>query len=92
MADLTIGEMWKKIDQFVDSKPDLKGRTMVQLTQGALPCRSGSSLCLSVLMSQHSQYRVPTGISSTGYSYCLAVYSVRQKSCWAQPCVPMQSC
>ncbi len=31
MADLTIGEMWKKIDQFVDSKPDLKGRTMVQL-------------------------------------------------------------
>ncbi len=47
MADLTIGEMWKKIDQFVDSKPDLKGRTMVQLTQGALPCRGGSSLCLS---------------------------------------------
>ena len=37
MADLTLGELWKKIDQFVDSRPDLKGRASVQLTEGAAP-------------------------------------------------------
>ena len=35
MADLTIGEIWKKTDQFVDSR-GLQDQVTVQLTEGVL--------------------------------------------------------